>query len=199
MNKQIIISVAREFGSGGHEIARELAKHFNISIYDKNILSDIAEEKGVDVSNLEKFDEIPKKRIFSRNLDGYSSSPQETIANMQFDFIRDKAESGESFVIVGRCADSILKGHEGLVSIFVMADLDCKTQRVAEYFDITEDKARDIVIRNNKRRKSYHNFYCKEKWGDSTNYDLMINTSKIGISATAEVVKNYVERIIAQN
>lgn len=199
MDNQIIISIGREFGSGGHQIAKEISEALNLPLYDKSILEDIAKEKGVDVNELCKFDEIPKNRLFSRTVSGHTSSPEEAIANMQFDFLREKAESGESFVVVGRCANSILKEYHGLISIFVTADMEKKIDRVSEFFDISREEAHDIIVKNNKKRKMYHNFYCKEKWGDSRHYELIINTSRIGIPQAREIVQSYVEKYMALN
>lgn len=199
MDKQIIVSIGREFGSGGHEIAVAISEAFNLPLYDKSILENVAKEKGVDVNALCKFDETPKNRLFSRTVYGHSSSPEEAIANMQFDFLREKAASGESFVVVGRCANSILKEYPGLVSIFVTADMEKKIDRVAEFFDISRNEAEDIIRKNNKKRKLYHNFYCKEKWGDSRYYELIINTSRIGINQSKEIVKAYIDKYISAN
>lgn len=199
MGKQIIVSIGREFGSGGHQIATDISKLFNLPLYDKSILENIAKEKGVDVNELCKFDEIPKNRLFSRTVHGHTSSPEEAIANLQFDFLREKAASGESFVVVGRCANSILKEYDGLISVFVTADMEKKIDRVAEFFDIDREQAHDIIVKNNKKRKLYHNFYCKEKWGDSRHYELIINTSRIGIPQAKEIVQAYVEKYIEAN
>ena len=104
MEKQLIISIGREFGSGGHEIAEILAKHYGLNLYDKNLLQEIANEKSVEVKNLEKYDEVPRNLFMTRTVKGYSNSAEENLANMQFDYLRKKAESGESFVVVGRCS-----------------------------------------------------------------------------------------------
>lgn len=109
MGKQLIIAVSREFGSGGHEIADILAKKFNIPIYDNNLLTEIANSKNLDVDTLEKYDEKPKNIFLSRSVRGYSNSLSGVLAQMQFDYIRELANKGESFVIVGRCAETVLK------------------------------------------------------------------------------------------
>lgn len=104
MGKQLIISVGREFGSGGHVIAEELARRFGLVLYDNNLLEQIAEEKEIPHDGLKKYDEKPKSRLFSRTVRGYSNSVQENLANMQFDYLKKKAADGESFVVVGRCS-----------------------------------------------------------------------------------------------
>lgn len=194
MKKQLIISVGREFGSGGHAIAEILAKRFDLPLYDSNLLVEIAESKSLNVKHLEKYDEIPKNRLFSRNVKGYSNSPEEAIANIQFDYLRQKAASGESFIIVGRCAEQVLKGYAGLVTIFVLGDMETKVARIMELYQVSHSKAESIVLQTNKKRKTYHNYYCEGKWGDSRNYELSINSSKLGISATADIIEDYIRR-----
>ncbi len=191
-NKQLIISLGREFGSCGHIIAEELAKRFNVELYDSNILKNIAELKNLDVKELEKYDEIPKNKLFSRNVNGFSNSPEENIARIQFDYIKKKAESGESFVIVGRCAEEILKEYDCLTTIFILGDMDKKIEHISELYHLSSKEAEQMIIKNNKKRKLYHNHYCKSKWGDSRNYELSINSSRIGIEATTEIIEKYI-------
>lgn len=195
-SKQLIIAVSREFGSGGHCIAEELARRFGLPMYDRNILEHVADEKKVDSRNLEKYDELPKNRLFSRTVRGFSNSPQEQIANMQFNFLRKKAGEGESFVIVGRCAESILKGYPGLVTIFVLGDMEAKIERIAHINKVSRSDAEQMIDRYDKKRKAYHNHYCQMKWGDSRNYDLCINSNKLGIERTTDTLEQYIrERI----
>lgn len=193
MEKQLIISVGREFGSGGHVIAEGLAKEFGIALYDNNLLEQIAEEKNIDHEELKRFDEKPKNRLISRTVKGHSTSPQDHLVNMQFEFLQKKADSGESFVIVGRCAESVLKEFEGMVSIFILGDKECKIERVKKVYGVTEDEARRMMEKKDMSRKYYHNFYCKGKWGDSRNYDLCINSSRLGIEGTVQVLAEYIK------
>lgn len=191
--KQVIIAIGREYGSGGHAIAEKLAERFELPFYDHNLLDEIANEKNIDVNNLQKYDEVPRNRLFSRTVKGYSNSPEEVIANMQFDFLRQKAEAGDSFVVVGRCAETILKDYKGLISIFILGDMDKKKARVAEIYNMSETAAESKIMRHDKKRKSYHNYYCEGKWGDSRNYDLTINSSKMGIEGTKDILEEYIK------
>ena len=113
MQKQLIISVSREFGSGGHIVADHLAKSFELPLYDSNLLKNITNEKQLNLKSIEKYDELPKNPLFSRTVRGYSNSPEENIATMQFAYLKNKAKQGESFVIVGRCSETVLKGYPG--------------------------------------------------------------------------------------
>lgn len=192
MEKQLIISVGREFGSGGHVIAEGLAKEFGIPLYDHNLLEHIAEEKNIDHEELKKLDEKPRNLLFSRTLKGHSTSPQDHVANLQFEFIRKKADAGESFVIVGRCAESVLKDCEGMISVFVLGDRECKIRRVQEVYQISEEEARRKMERHDMYRKRYHNSYCEHKWGDSRTYDISINSSRLGVEGTIQMLAEYI-------
>lgn len=192
MNKQLIISVGREFGSGGHEIAEDLAKRFSISFYDRNLLDEIANEKKLDEHDLHQYDELPRNIITSRTVRGYSNSPEEIVARLQFDFLRRKAEQGESFVAVGRCSDDILKDFDGLISFFIMADLEAKIERVKEMRGISDLEAEAVIRRHDKKRKAYHNYYCQTKWGDARNYDLAINCNRLGMKGTTDLLEQFI-------
>lgn len=199
MEKQLIISIGREFGSGGHVIAEALAKKFNIPMYDHNLLDHIAAEKNLDLETLKKFDEKPRNVLLSRTLKGHSSSLHDHIAMMQFDYIKKKAENGESFVIVGRCAEMVLKEFEGMISIFILGDKECKTKRVQEVYDISEEEARKKMERHDVYRKQYHNSYCNSKWGDSRSYDLCVNSSRLGIDGTVAMLADYIRARMGEN
>ena len=195
MAKQRIIAIGREYGSGGHKIGEILAKKYGIPLYDKEMIEVIAKEKDLDLDELKKYDEIPRNRLFSRTVNGFTNSPEETISQMQFDFLREKANSGESFVVVGRCATSILKDNENMVSIFVTGDLVYEATRISKLYRITEVEGEAMVEKVNKQRNQYHNYYCKEKWGDSRYYDLIINSSKVGIENAADIIDHYIKLI----
>ena len=193
MDKQLMISLGREFGSGGHVIAEKLADNYGIALYDKNILQDIAEEKVVNEKTLRQYDERPRNPLLSRTVRGFTNSPEENIARMQFDFIRERADAGESFVIVGRCAESVLRGRSHLITIFVMGDMDQKVLRTMATEKLSEAEAAKRVEQVTRQRKAYHNHYCKEKWGDARNYDLTINSSRLGIEGTTCVLMDYID------
>lgn len=192
MAEQIMIAISREYGSGGHEIADRIAKDLGLTIYDRNILDEIAEEKNVEVEYLEKYDEKPKRLIISRRVGAYSNSMEEILADMQFEYIRKKADSGESFVIVGRCAETVLRDREGLISIFILGDKEAKLARIKEKFHLNDADALAKMLRHDKKRKQYHNRHSDGKWGDSRNYDLCINSSRLGIDKTVELLEDYI-------
>ncbi len=194
MEKQIIISISREFGSGGHEIAQKIAEHYNLHLLDQNILEEVAREKNLDVTGLRELDEKHKNPLTSRTVRGFSSSPEENVYLMQFEYMRKLAARGESFVVVGRCSDSVLKGFEGLITFFVLGEEKKEVQRIMELYQKTEAQARKLIREKNAKRRQYHNSYCNEKWGESGNYDISINSGKLGIDETALLLIDYIDR-----
>ncbi len=195
---QTIISVSREFGSGGHIIAEKIAKDHVLRFYDRHLLDEIANENNVQVEVLEKYDEKPRNAFLSRRVGAFSNSMEEILAEMQFDYIRKKADSGESFVIVGRCAETVLSGHSGLISIFVVGDDEAKLKRVEQVYKLNSNEAILKMKRHDKKRRQYHNRHSSFRWGDSRNYDLCINSSKLGLDRTAEALEDYIKARISQ-
>ena len=194
MEKQLIISIGREVGSGGHEIAEILAKHYNIPLFDKNILEDIATKKNVDASDLKDVDKNFVFPLINRNVRGFSSTIQENIYLLQFEYLQEKAKAGESFIIVGRCGEDVLKEYDALVSIFVLGDKEVKKARIMEKYDKNEFMAERMMREKDTERKQYHNSFCESKWGDSRNYNISVNSSVLGIKETAELLIDFIDR-----
>ncbi len=194
MEKQLIISVGREYGSGGHEIAEKLAKHYGIQLLDHNLLDEIAAKKNVKMDHLRELDEKHKNPLSSRTVRGYSSSPEENLLYLQFDYLRDKADSGESFVIVGRCSETILKQYDCMISIFILADRDKRTERIMRLYHLTESQAVKKIREKDTSRRRYHNSFCVGKWGDCRNYDVSLNSSKLGIDGSVKLLTEYIDR-----
>ena len=198
MGNQYIIAISREYASGGHMIGEALAKRFGINFYDHNLLDAVAEEKGLDVSKLNKYDESPRRRLTSRTVRGFSNSPEEAVAEIQFQYLSEKAKSGESFVIVGRCAESVLAEEKGLISIFIYGDPEAKIKRIMELRGMNKKEAFATMKRHDSHRQSYHNHFCESPWGDATTYDLCVNSSVLGIEGTIDFLEDYIKRRIAK-
>ena len=194
LKEQLIISVGREFGSAGHVIAEEIARRLDLPFYDYQLLRKVADENDVDIKVMEKYDEIPRVPFLSRSGNGSSNSPSYNIAMMQFDYLRKMAFEGQSFVVVGRCSDVILKGYSGLIRIFILADMEDKIVRTCELFGMDRVSAEEAIILQNTKRKEYHNYYCESRWGDSRNYDISINRSTLGIEGTTDFMMYFIEK-----
>lgn len=194
---QIIISVGREFGSGGRVIAEKLSERFNLPLYDRHLITEIAEKMGMTYDDVEKYNESPRMKIVSRRVNGFSNSIEDNIAEMQFDIIDEKAKSGESFVVVGRCSETKLKKYPALISLFILGDMDKKIERVMNVYNLNEEDAKKFITKKDKKRKRYHNYHCQGKWGDSRLYDLSINSSKLGIEKTVDILEEYIKTRIS--
>jgi len=192
MEEQMIVALGREFGSGGHEIARKLAEFFGVPLYDQQMLEQIAEGYQVQMENLEQYDESPRKLVFSRRVHGFSNAPEDSVAQMQFRYMREQAEAGTSFIVLGRCAEEVLKEYPGLISIFVRAEEEFKIQRILDRGGQSEQEAQVLMLRTDRRRKLYHNQFCTRKWGEAETYDLIADSSALGIDGTAEFLKQYI-------
>ena len=115
---------------------------------------------------------------------------------MQFNHLKKKAAEGESFVVVGRCAEEALKEYKGLITFFILGDMDHKIERIAKLHNLSDKDAKEMIIEQDKKRKEYHNYFCEGKWGDSRNYEFSINSSKLGLDATVEMLEDYINRRI---
>jgi len=197
MTEQTIVAIGREYGSGGHEIAEIIARDFGLRLYDRGMLDEIAAHMNVDTGVLEKYDEKPRNYMMSRTVGKYSNSMEEILAEFQFSFIRKKAEEGESFVIVGRCADSVLRGTEGLITLFINGNRSCKISRIMKKYQLSERDAVAKMERHDKKRKRYHNRHSDFKWGDARYYDLCINSSPLGTDGTTRILEDYIRERIA--
>lgn len=192
MRDQLIITLGREFGSGGHEIARRLAERFDLPLLEENMLQNIAQKEGMDTNAVKFYDEKPRLGGVYRTVHGFNNSPENAVVHMQFQYMKELAEAGKSFLVVGRCGEEVLKDYDSMISIFVLADPEFKIQRIMGREDIGRERAIALMEYRNRKRKIYHNQYCKGKWGDSRNYEISINSSKLGIEGTTNLLEDYI-------
>lgn len=197
MAKKVLVTIGRQFGSGGHEIGEKLAKKLGIKFYDKELIKLIAKQSGLCEKVLESYDEKPTNSLlYSIVMDIYPSvmytgpTIDQQIYQANYDTIRKLSE--ESCVIVGRCADYILRDCPELVSVFVHADEDFRAGRVADEYQVTNAKARDMLTKTDKKRASYYNFQSEKKWGAATSYNFCLESSSIGIDECVELLYDYI-------
>lgn len=194
MSHQLIVAIGRESGSGGLDIAHTLAERLQLPLFDKSILQKAAEDKGVSAETLERYDERPYSPLFCRSVRGISSAPEDCVAQMQFELLCQHADAGESFVVLGRCAEEVLADQEGLVSIFIRADLDFRVKRTP----LPEEEALDFIKHQDRQRRIYHDQHCKGDWGDAKCYDLVINSARLDIPGTVDILEQYIRSRAAQ-
>jgi len=190
--KQLIISLGRESGSGGHEIAEKLAARFSLPVYDENLLSEIAKEKKLDEKALRKFEEAPRSRLFGRSVKGLNNSMEAGVFAIETAWLREKADNGESFVVVGRCAESILADCKGMIALFVCGEPEARVARLQERHGFSQKEASDYMHKRDKRRRAYHDENCTGNWGDASNYHLCVSSTPLGIDGTIDLLEHYI-------
>ena len=198
-----IITIGRQFGSGGREIGYMVADKLGIKLYDKEMLQRAAQDSGICEKLFESHDEKPSNSfLYSLVMDTYSMGYSGSTYNdmpinhkiflAQFDAIKKIADEGPC-ILVGRCADYALEGYPNLLSVFIHADLDARIKRIAKKYDLTDAKAKDLIIKTNKKRASYYNYYTDKRWGDADSYDVCLDSSVLGLEGTAEAIIKLIE------
>ena len=188
-----VITISREYGSGGRFIGRLIAEKLGIGFYDLELLTKASDLSGISKACLENYDETKESAFsYAQGLYGMDMSLGQKVFLAQFDAIK-KIAAQESCVIVGRCADYVLKDNSNVVKVFICAPLEDKIERAVTYYKINPAKAASIISKKNKKRKSYYNFYTDKEWGKPDSYDLCIN-SKNGIETAVEAICAYTKR-----
>ena len=201
LDHKVIVTIDREFGSGGHEVARRLAERLGVPLYDEEIIARAAAETGYHEeyikSNDEKAPELTISGMFGA-FDSFQNSPFSKIQEGEFKIIREIAADDTGCVIVGRAADYILR-EEDHVSIFLFAPLEDRIQRklklakMNETDEPTDEAAMEkLVKQTDKQRRRYYEFYTDNKWGGREPYDLLINTSRSGVNGAVEIIEAYI-------
>lgn len=203
MARKCIITIGRQFGSGGRYVGRLLAEKLGIPFYDKELLSEAAKQSGICEEIFEEHDEKPTRSLLFSLVTGmqqhvgsgsfYMDMPlNHRIFLAQFDAIRKLAEEG-SCVIVGRCADYVLRDDPNATSIFVKADMESKMDRAVKYYGVEPDKAEERIRKADRQRASYYNYYATATWGDVENYDLVVDTGVLGVEGSVALILKFLE------
>lgn len=203
MEEKYIISIGRQLGSGGREIAQKLAERLNIPVYDKKLLEIAAKETGLDATVFENADEKESnplmRGIFALKgaMSAYpiglgSCMDGDRLFELQSEAMRHLVEK-ESCIIIGRCAEYVLRDHPRMHSIFVTADFADRVKRIMAHDGVNEAKAKEIAQKGDKKRKAYHDYYANSGWGEAETYDLCINSSRLGIEGSVEIIHRFIE------
>ena len=194
--KHIVINIGRQFGCGGLEVARVLGQKLGIPVYDNELITKAAQESGFSAALFKESDETRTSFSF-RNWFGVNSSNDYTsqggLFKIQSDTIKSIAEQG-SAIIVGRCADYILRGNKNTLSVFLTASEESRIERISRREGISKEKAEEMLKKKDKERADYYNYYTFGNWGVASTYDLCLDSSKIGIEGTADLIIDFARR-----
>lgn len=191
----MIISIGRQHGSGGREIARLLARELGIKCYDKEIVDEAAKHSDFSRDLINAYDE-KRMNAFMLHAGGYGLNENfrlnMQVVSAQFDAIREIASKGDC-IFVGRCADYILRERSDLVSVFILGDMDERLKCLERRQGLDEAAARKKIKEVDKDRSSFYKYYSDQVWGDAQNYDLCINSSRLGVEGTVKVIMDYIK------
>ena len=198
-----IITIARQYGSGGREVGLKLSEMTGYKFFDKNLITLAAQKSGLNTDALNNADEKAASSLLYTLAMGSSVYNQaigpvtlpinDKLFVIQSELIKEHASTGEGIIIVGRCADYVLSEKPNLVRIFITAPFDVRVKNIMNRHGLTESRAKDLIIKTDKRRSNYYSYYTGDKWGKSDKYDLVVSTDKIGTSGAAEMIANYIK------
>ena len=195
-----IITISRSYGSGGRQVAKAISRELGIHYYDKELMTMVSMEHGINMSIVSGADEKHEESRFKKYSGSEIASPsskkylsKDNIFNMTAGIIKDIADKDESAVIVGRCAHFVLQDHPDVVRDFIHADEDDLIENAIKYDGCDRDEAIRRIDRINKERAAYHRYYTDHEWNDARCYDLCLNTSKISIEKCVEVIEEYLK------
>lgn len=198
-----IITISRQYGSGGREIGKKLAEQLGIPFYDNELIELAAKKSGFSKTAFENAEKKATNSLIysiAMGMNAYGSqelgfthlSLDDQLFLVQSEVIRNVANEG-SCVIVGRCADYILKERPDVISIFIWAGMEYRVERATKFYDLSPVKAEENIAKIDKRRANYYNYHANEKWGKAENYDLSIRSDSIGIDNCVDCIKQFID------
>ena len=200
MDKKVVITIARGYGSGGKTIGKMLSKELNIPFYDRELLYMASDESGINLSLFQKSDEDVKKGLFDPETHRYNGElippedsdfvSKENLFNYQAKILKELAEQ-ESYVVIGRCADFILRDNPNVVSVFIHAPFDYCVDRGLEKQSMTRAQMEKYIQKTDKQKGDYYMYHTGQHWSDARNYDLCLDSSKLGFEGCVEAIKAY--------
>ena len=203
MNSNLIISIGRQYGSGGREIGEKLAARLGIAFYNNELITMAAQKSGMAHNVIDEADEKATNSLlytlamgssfFNANVGvNYDMPINDRLFVTQSDLIKSLADEAPA-VFIGRCSDYVLRGYPNLLRLFIHAPLDYRAAHIAERHNVSLDKAKDLAIKTDKRRANYYNYYTGQKWGRLENFDVAIDSSRLGIDGTVEMLVGFIE------
>lgn len=203
--KNYIVTIAREYGSGGRECGKKLAELTGYKFYDKDLITLAAQKSGMSTDALNSVDEKAASSllytlalgssIYNSGMGSVNLPINDKLFVVQSQIIKDIANSGEGAIIVGRCADYVLSERDNVVKVYITSDFDTRVNTVMKRHDLTQSQARDLIIKTDKRRSNYYSYYTGEKWGKADKYDIVVSTARIGIDGAAGLIADYIKML----
>ncbi len=201
--KNAVITIARQYGSGGREVGQKLAELTGLSYYDKDLITMAAQKSGLNQAVLDAADEKAANSLlytlalgsstYHAGVNNLHVPLNDKLFTVQSEIIRDIAKENRGAIIVGRCADYVLADHTNLLRVFISADFDSRVKTIMQRHELSENDAKDLIVKTDRRRSNYYNYYTGGKWAKLENYDLIVSTDKIGIENTAKLIQSYME------
>lgn len=203
--KNYIVTIAREYGSGGRECGKKLAELTGYKFYDKDLITLAAQKSGMSTDALNSVDEKAASSllytlalgssIYNSGMGSVNLPINDKLFVVQSQIIKDIANSGEGAIIVGRCADYVLSERDNVVKVYITSVFDTRVNTVMKRHDLTQSQARDLIIKTDKRRSNYYSYYTGEKWGKADKYDVVVSTARIGIDGAAGLIADYIKML----
>lgn len=205
MRDDLVITIGRQYGSGGREIGKALAALLNVPFYDKELITLACEQSGISRELLESYDEQPTNSLlYSLSMGNFAlANPGAASLDLplnhkvflaQFDAIRKIADQG-SCVIVGRCADYVLAEYPHVLNVYIYAPLEKRVERIMQRSDMTQKAAQTAVEKTDKKRANYYSFYTNKRWGAAESYHLCLDSSAVGEENAAQIIREFAERM----
>ena len=201
--KNAVITIARQYGSGGREVGQKLAELTGYKFYDKDLITMAAQKSGLNQAVLDAADEKAANSLlytlamgssaYHHGVNNLHVPLNDKLFTVQSEIIQELAKEDQGAIIVGRCADYVLADHKNLLRVFISADFDNRVQNIMKLHSVTESQAKDLIIKTDKRRSNYYNYYTGGKWAKLENYDLVLSTDKTGIDGAAKLIQMYLE------
>lgn len=200
-----IVTIARQYGSGGREVGQKLSELIGYKFYDKDLITLAAQKSGLSQDALHHVDEKAANSllytlalgssVYSHGVERVNLPINDRLFVVQSEIIKDLAASGDGAIIVGRCADYVLSGKKNLVRVYITSEFDVRVKTVMKRHELSESQAKDLIIKTDKRRANYYSYYTGDKWGKADKYDLVIATDRVGVEGAARMIADYIKML----
>ncbi len=200
-----IVTIARQYGSGGREVGQKLAELTGYKFYDKDLITLAAQKSGLSQDALHHVDEKAANSllytlalgssVYNHGVEHVNLPINDRLFVVQSEIIKELAANGEGAIVVGRCADYVLSGRKNLVRVYITSEFDARVKTVMKRHELSESQAKDLIVKTDKRRANYYSYYTGEKWGKADKYDLVIATDRVGVDGAARMIADYIKML----